>query len=203
MEQMDRATVVTIHGFCSELLRSHPVEAGVDPGFTVDDGQHAERLRREEWERFTERELGPRAERAERWTEILDEISLGALESLAYEIAEFDIPRRMLRAPFALPDALELLGAEIEGLAAGSGSILERQKGLSPRAVEYFEGMKGALGALLGGGIEAFHRQAKLESDLVDRILGGNYPKGAWKRVSGPTPEEVNELARSSCKLAR
>ena len=39
MEALDHGTVVTIHRFCSELLRSFPFEAGVDPGFAVDSGE--------------------------------------------------------------------------------------------------------------------------------------------------------------------
>ena len=35
--QLDGAVITTIHGFCSRLLREHPVEAAVDPQFTVLD----------------------------------------------------------------------------------------------------------------------------------------------------------------------
>ncbi|MBN2565604.1 MAG: UvrD-helicase domain-containing protein, partial [Candidatus Eisenbacteria bacterium] len=35
--EIDRAQVSTIHGFCSNLLKERPVEAGVDPGFSVAD----------------------------------------------------------------------------------------------------------------------------------------------------------------------
>ncbi|MCY4087201.1 MAG: UvrD-helicase domain-containing protein [Actinomycetia bacterium] len=38
--ELDRAWISTIHGFCSRLLRSHPLEAGVDPRFrTLDENQ--------------------------------------------------------------------------------------------------------------------------------------------------------------------
>ncbi|HEU4965373.1 MAG TPA: UvrD-helicase domain-containing protein [Bacilli bacterium] len=34
-EEVERATITTIHGYCSELLREYPVEAGIDPHFAV------------------------------------------------------------------------------------------------------------------------------------------------------------------------
>lgn len=34
-EEVERATITTIHGYCSELLREYPVEAGLDPHFAV------------------------------------------------------------------------------------------------------------------------------------------------------------------------
>ncbi len=40
--QMDAARIGTIHSLCAELLRSHPAEAAVDPGFdVVDEGWSA------------------------------------------------------------------------------------------------------------------------------------------------------------------
>lgn len=35
LEQLEDAHVGTIHGFCTDLLREYPVEAGVDPDFSV------------------------------------------------------------------------------------------------------------------------------------------------------------------------
>jgi ATP-dependent helicase/nuclease subunit A len=35
LEQLETARVGTIHGFCGDLLRERPVEAGIDPSFTV------------------------------------------------------------------------------------------------------------------------------------------------------------------------
>ena len=44
---IDRAWISTIHGFCSRLLRSHPFEAGLDPGFRVLDESQSRVLRSE------------------------------------------------------------------------------------------------------------------------------------------------------------
>ena len=44
LQALEEAHVNTIHGFCAELLRERPVEAGVDPLFTVLTEPQAERL---------------------------------------------------------------------------------------------------------------------------------------------------------------
>jgi ATP-dependent helicase/nuclease subunit A len=44
LRRLEEAHVSTIHGFCAELLRERPVEAGVDPLFTVLTEPQAERL---------------------------------------------------------------------------------------------------------------------------------------------------------------
>lgn len=41
-EQLGDLTATTIHGFCQQLVRAYPVEAGIDPGATVMDAQTAE-----------------------------------------------------------------------------------------------------------------------------------------------------------------
>ena len=41
---MERASITTLHGFCSEFLRSHFETAGVDPAFRVLDDAEARRL---------------------------------------------------------------------------------------------------------------------------------------------------------------
>ena len=59
LEQLDHATVQTIHAFCAELLRRYPLEAGVEPDFTVDTGEYEARLREPAWNEFITYELGP------------------------------------------------------------------------------------------------------------------------------------------------
>jgi ATP-dependent helicase/nuclease subunit A len=42
LTDLDAARIGTIHSLCAEILRAHPAEAGVDPGFAVvDEGQAA------------------------------------------------------------------------------------------------------------------------------------------------------------------
>lgn len=57
---VDAAAIQTIHGFCTTLLRERPVEAGLDPGFDVLDGERAADLEREVFEATLE-EIDPEA----------------------------------------------------------------------------------------------------------------------------------------------
>ena len=47
---LEEAQVSTIHGFCADLLRERPVEAGVDPRFDVLDDHGAQRIFRQAFE---------------------------------------------------------------------------------------------------------------------------------------------------------
>jgi len=45
--QMDRAWIMTFHGFCARVLRRHALDVGIDPGFRVlDDNDERARLQR-------------------------------------------------------------------------------------------------------------------------------------------------------------
>ena len=52
LEHLDEAFIGTIHAFCAEILRRYPREAGVDPGFVIDEGESFASLFEEEWEHF-------------------------------------------------------------------------------------------------------------------------------------------------------
>jgi len=44
LEEMDAARISTIHAFCTELLKAHAVEAGLDPSFSVLDAAQSRSL---------------------------------------------------------------------------------------------------------------------------------------------------------------
>jgi ATP-dependent helicase/nuclease subunit A len=54
---LDAAHVSTIHSFCAEILLERPVEAGVDPGFTVADELETSLLFDEVWDDWLAAEL--------------------------------------------------------------------------------------------------------------------------------------------------
>jgi len=80
---MDRAMIGTIHHFAAHLLRLHPLEAGVDPKFEVDEGRRFEELFDAEWALFLDKELGLKAPRREMWIAVLRLASMEDLETLA------------------------------------------------------------------------------------------------------------------------
>ncbi len=58
VHDFEEAHVTTIHGFCAELLRERPVEARVDPAFTVLADTQAERLFAEAFSSWLHEQLG-------------------------------------------------------------------------------------------------------------------------------------------------
>jgi ATP-dependent helicase/nuclease subunit A len=70
-DALPSATITTIHGFCARILRAHPREAGLPPGFTVDALKEGDLVFDELWAGFLERELGPRGTRTEAWNAAL------------------------------------------------------------------------------------------------------------------------------------
>ncbi len=83
LRDMDRALIGTIHHFASHLLRLHPLESGVDPGFEVDPGDAFDELFEESWALWLDQELGDKPSRREQWLELLPLVSLEDLAALA------------------------------------------------------------------------------------------------------------------------
>ncbi len=64
--RLEEAQVSTIHGFCADLLRERPVEARIDPLFTVLTEVQAERIYNEAFHQWLEKELADPAEGVKR-----------------------------------------------------------------------------------------------------------------------------------------
>ena len=86
LSQLDRSQIGTIHGFCADILRMYPLEAGLTPGAEIDKGPRAQAIFEAEWNRFLDRELGEKAPRAAQWKEVLPRIPLADLRACAEEM---------------------------------------------------------------------------------------------------------------------
>ena len=87
LSRLDRAAIGTIHSFAAGLLRLHPLEAGVDPGFVVDEGPGFEESFAAEWARHLDAELGQAAPNKAAWVLALRRMDLSELEALARDLA--------------------------------------------------------------------------------------------------------------------
>ena len=154
LERMDRALIGTIHHFASHLLRLYPLEAGVDPGFEVDDGAAFGELFESEWALWLDAELGERAPRREAWLEMLPSAGLEDLEALARSLC---LEETRQCAPGATPAMRERLLALARGLrrvaskpsAPKSSKIVERAAKAAARLEDLAEACagRGALAA--------------------------------------------------------
>ena len=84
--RLDRASIGTIHGFCAEILKMFPLEAGLSPNAQIDSGYKATQIFEEHWNRFLDKELGTQAPRAAVWKEVLAQIGLNDLQLFAQEL---------------------------------------------------------------------------------------------------------------------
>jgi ATP-dependent helicase/nuclease subunit A len=132
IQSLEEAHVSTIHGFCADLLRERPVEAGADPLFEVLTEPRAERLFGEAFRTWLDGQLEEpgegvrRALRRTAWSPDGGERSDGPIERVrraARELAEWrDFRGTWRRDPFDRNAALDSVLAQLRELAALSAS---------------------------------------------------------------------------------
>jgi ATP-dependent helicase/nuclease subunit A len=127
---LEEAHVSTIHGFCAELLRERPVEARVDPLFTVLTEGQAERLFDEGFSSWIQIQLANppdgvrRALRRSVWTGFggggsRPDGPIDRLRRAAWELAQWrDFRAPWMREPFAREQDIDRLIGELHGIAA-------------------------------------------------------------------------------------
>jgi ATP-dependent helicase/nuclease subunit A len=113
LSELEAARIGTIHGLCSDLLRAHPVEAGVDPAFEVLDAARSRALLERAFGRWFEaaveqppegvRRVLARKQENERGKSAREAL-LGAVANLV-DTRDFDTPYR--REPFDRDGQLE------------------------------------------------------------------------------------------------
>ncbi|MDB6108131.1 MAG: hypothetical protein JWO52_8130 [Gammaproteobacteria bacterium] len=127
LPKLEEARVSTIHGFCADLLREHPIEAGVDPYFEVADVDTAASLFERAFDRWFEAQLaapGPAVRRILRrrrreFGRRQDEGPRGALRHAAWQLIEnrdFPTPWRLAPA-FDRDHTIDEILTEMESLA--------------------------------------------------------------------------------------
>ena len=120
LEDLDKSPIGTIHSFCAQLLRLHPVEAGVDPAFRVDEGEAFDELFESEWARWLDEQLGERPPDRAAWLELLGAAPLSDVEALARELCSEKPDLAGLAGPdAAAAAALRSLARAARALPAG------------------------------------------------------------------------------------
>jgi ATP-dependent helicase/nuclease subunit A len=114
VREIDRAQVGTIHGFCAGLLRERPVEAGVDPNFSVADELRQTILLDSAWDKWLRGELSRDLPGAAAEARALG-FGLGRIRDLAGRLAEARDVIHLMPSPLDPGDLegfLAELGAE-------------------------------------------------------------------------------------------
>ena len=194
LSELETARVGTIHGFCAELLREFPVEAGVDPGFEVADAERQRRLLERVFERWFERVLEDPPEGVRRIVQRrrLDtqgaspSQQLLAAVSRLVETRDFDAPYR--RDPLERGALLDAQRAELHALAALAHSG------------RHGDPLQGTL-AELGRRLEA---ASDFDDDAFEELLRQlSRDRDLWNGRSGRGQMYGPELARSDVLAQR
>ena len=127
IQRLEEAHVSTIHGFCADLLRERPVEAGVDPLFQVLTEAGAERVFNEAFRSWLHVQLEQppegvrRALRRSVWSRDGRDNDDGPIERIrraGRELAEWrDFPAKWSRVPFDRDAELHRLIARVHEVA--------------------------------------------------------------------------------------
>ena len=128
MQHLEEAHVSTIHGFCADLLRERPVEAGVDPLFRVLTEGQAERLFDEAFAGWFQARLEDPPEgvrrslrrfgRAARPGEVDEDGPVERLRRAGFGLTEWrDFRSEWTREPFDRPSAIARLIDLVHALA--------------------------------------------------------------------------------------
>ncbi|MEK7389520.1 MAG: UvrD-helicase domain-containing protein [Elusimicrobiota bacterium] len=190
LEDLDKAPIGTIHSFCSQILRLYPVEAGVDPGFRVDEGEGFDELFKSQWARWLDVELGERPPRAARWLELLAVVTLDELEELARGLCAERVDYEFIAGPDPISaQALRALANSAGGLAAGRvkprGAILQVLSSLEQR--------------LSAAAAAAAAQEPALDACDLDDLPGAKWPE-SWKddAVGAAAYERLRLVAKSA-----
>jgi ATP-dependent helicase/nuclease subunit A len=194
--QLDRAMVTTIHGFCAQILRWHPIEAGLPPGFSVDRGPSSLRLAREEWARFLEPELGPEATREDVWREALSHFGPSELERLGRDLSKGAIPDEVLAAGYRAADFAGTLGKRA-GALAGALRAARDTRGLTPAPTEWMNEAIAVLDATARDGSPA----ARRAFERCERVGEKDFTLGT--KVAPVDAARLRSLSRASLDLIR
>jgi ATP-dependent exoDNAse (exonuclease V) beta subunit len=128
LAQLEEAHVSTIHGFCAELLRERPVEARVDPLFSVLTEPQSDRLFGEAFSAWIQAQLADppegirRALRRSVWAGFggasREDGPIDRLRRAAWELTQWrDFPAPWTREPFDRQGDIDRLVAELHAFA--------------------------------------------------------------------------------------
>ena len=119
LAHLEEAQLNTIHGFCLDLLRERPVEAGVDPGFAAMDEDEAQRLYGQAFDAWLQAELDHPREAVRRALKRKSETSPAErLRQAGWELLQWrDLPGSWRRDEFDLRGQADALVARLNEFA--------------------------------------------------------------------------------------
>jgi ATP-dependent helicase/nuclease subunit A len=186
------AWISTIHGFCSRLLRTHPLAAGIDPEYRVLDEPEAERIGIDAFERALEAFLAQGAGEGGARLELLAAYTPAKLEAMVRTVHSRLRSRGERQPSLApLPEPPENDGSEARELEAALRAALAEGESLGSNGVTVsreLARMRRCLGTLQALG------ERLGEPDEFEKL---SLKAGAAKALKTPAFERLAEAQRA------
>ncbi|MDH3626064.1 MAG: UvrD-helicase domain-containing protein [Acidobacteriota bacterium] len=199
LDSLETAQITTIHGFCSEILRSHPREAGVDPDFIIDKGEHGQRLFEERWRRFLGEQLQSDHSANRKWTGLLDRLSLKDITSIARVLASFSMDE----------DSGAQTGGSQQGFlrdlatrpADAIDTLLKGQPEFTAKTREYSGRVALLLRAYVDEGAAGLNSVIGTDREAFETLMGRSITPGV--KVTDQESEAIQEAFKSGKRVLK
>ncbi|MCP4007836.1 MAG: UvrD-helicase domain-containing protein [bacterium] len=194
--ELTHASISTVHGYCASLLRQFPLESGVDPDFSVDDGLQFDSLRNSLWHEFLSSSYGPDGESSELWTSVMKSLDLAEIQALAFELSSFSLPS--LTSPLLELDTVRVLAPLIEEQLEKNDDAFDGEPSNGPE--KFLSTARPVLRVLLDNGLDAF--RIAIATTLYD---GGRKPRTLTETTPPRSKKnpEAEDCAKETSSLLR
>ena len=199
LDQIDAASIGTIHSFCAELLRRYPRQARVVPNFKIDDGLFEDELVQELSSAWLEQELGPGAQRPQLWERVLDRFAVEELLKVAQALVRARIPEAALAPELLTADPRAVLGLALSHCRAEIERALSSGSGFNPSMPDFLASELELIDTLLDSGVEEFKKRAA-GALPHPRFWDCSVP-AAGAKLTGIEGEPLKRLASRTRKL--
>lgn len=190
LKELEKASVSTIHGLCSKILRENPVEANLDPSFLIEEEFDYDAFKDECIHNFLRKELAENEENSAKiLTAILGVSSFQNQLASLTEVFEDIAKEEDLTAPYR--DSYASLPIRIKALKNKMTWLVENRDDLVKKTTKAYKSLE-EMGSDLP---EIF---SKLDEDPCDLSLADQYLS---LRPSGNLTAEINEARTLSTAI--
>ncbi|HUD73021.1 MAG TPA: UvrD-helicase domain-containing protein, partial [Dongiaceae bacterium] len=198
LQELDAASVGTIHQFCLDLLRRHPREARVDPRAAAGEAAAIDRVVDEAWDRFLRGGDGPGG-RGDAWRAAISRSgSTAAVRALGEALARFTLPAAA-REPYQAPPLQELLAPTLDPIRSRLDDLAGRARKMPEKMTAFLALARAQLAEIARDGLTRAAAR-RLAADLGPFLK--SFPT-AGKRLEGVSAAEVEEAATEALDLLR
>lgn len=188
LNDLEKAQIGTLHSFAAHLLRLHPLESGVDPDFTEDDGLRFEEQFTAAWDCWLDQELSRAGQQHRLWRSVLSSTTLDTVRTLARSLCSELIDLGNLQQQLASTAVPPVVLSWIQHMGDRAEQLLKTYDRPKRRKVEQMLAAASSLMRLMAdNGLPGRQGLAMEEREWLGRDLGsavGGWEKGDFKEAA-------------------